>query len=129
MGFFANQDFVWSVGLMLSGFFFAFAVLKYGVRRFRVELVNQAGADMKIGRWWEVTMVLCLIGSVVLIVWWFLQARGEGWRTAFDPFSSFSIGTVLFQWLIVLVLFWLGNSWLAKRSGVPEGEAELERVT
>jgi NSS family neurotransmitter:Na+ symporter len=129
MGFFANQDFVWGVGLMLSGFFFAFAVLKYGVRRFRNELVNQAGADIKIGRWWEAAMLLCLVGSVVLILWWFLQVRGEGWRTAFDPFSTFSIGTVLFQWAIVLVLFWLGNNWLAKRSGVPEGAAELEQVT
>ncbi len=129
MDFFANQDNVWGIGLMLSGFFFAFAVLKFGVRRFRVELVNQAGADMKIGRWWEVVIVLCLVESIVLISWWFIQAWGEGWRTAFDPLSSFSIGTVLSQWLIVLVLFWLGNNWLAKRSGVPEGEAELERVT
>ncbi|NIW37843.1 MAG: sodium-dependent transporter, partial [Gemmatimonadetes bacterium] len=30
MNIFANQDWVWGVGLMLSGFFFAFAVLKYG---------------------------------------------------------------------------------------------------
>ncbi len=118
MEFFANQDFVWSVGLMLSGFFFAFAVLKFGVRRFRNELVNQAGADMTIGRWWEWTMVLCLLGSVVLIVWWFLQVRGEGWRSALDPFSTYSIGTVLVQWAIVLLAFVLANNWLARRSGV-----------
>ncbi len=118
--FFANQDFVWGVGLMLSGFFFALAVLKFGVRRFRVELVNQAGADITIGRWWEWAIVLCLIEAVVLIVWWFLQVRGEGWRSALEPFSTFSIGTVLVQWLIVLGAFWLGNNWLARRSGVTE---------
>ncbi|HSG82351.1 MAG TPA: sodium-dependent transporter, partial [Gemmatimonadota bacterium] len=61
LGFFHNQDFVWSVGLMLSGFFFAFAVLKFGVRRFRTQLVNHPGSDIKIGRWWEWAIVLCLV--------------------------------------------------------------------
>ncbi|UCF21568.1 MAG: sodium-dependent transporter [Gemmatimonadota bacterium] len=119
--FFRNQDFVWGVGLMLSGFFFAFAVLRYGVRRFRLELVNQPGADLKIGVWWEWAIVVCLVSSVVLIVWWFLQVRGEGWGAAFDPFSTYSIGTVLMQWAIVVAAFWLGNNWLARRSGVEDG--------
>ncbi len=95
LGFFGNQDFVWGVGLMLSGFFFAFAVLKFGVRRFRLELVNQPGADIRIGRWWEWAIALCLAEAVVLIVWWFLQVRGEGWHSAFNPLSTYSIGTVL----------------------------------
>ncbi len=118
LSFFANQDFVWGVGLMLSGFFFAYAVMKFGARRFRVELINGPGADMPIGRWWEWTIVLCLVEAVVLIVWWFLQARGAGWRAAFDPLKAFSIGTVLLQWGVVLVAFKLLNPWLARRSGV-----------
>ncbi len=105
---------------MLSGFFFAFAVLKFGVRRFRLELVNQPGADIRIGRWWEWAIALCLAEAVVLIVWWFLQVRGEGWRSAFNPLSTYSIGTVLIQWLIVLAAFWLLSGWLSGRSGVPE---------
>ncbi len=113
--FFANQDFVWGVGLMLSGFFFAFAVLRYGVTRFREELINGADSDMRIGRWWDWAIKLCLVESVVLIVWWFLQVRGEGWRTTLDPLATFSIGTVLLQWAIVLLLFLLGNRWLADR--------------
>src|SRR5690606_16785365 len=56
MAFFDNQDFVWSVGLMLSGFFFALAVVRYGARRFREELINVAGADLRIGGWWEVAI-------------------------------------------------------------------------
>ena len=111
--FLGNQDFVWGVGLMLSGFFFAFAVMKYGVRKFREELVNQSSADFKIGRWWDWAIRLVLVEAVVLIVWWFVQVRGEGWRAALDPFSAFSIGTVLVQWAIVLVAFLLLNKWLA----------------
>ena len=122
LGFFRNQDFVWGVGLMLSGFFFAIAVLKFGVRRFRTELINQPGADVTIGRWWEFAIVLCLVEAVVLIAWWFLQVRGEGWRAALNPLSTYSIGTVLAQWAVVLLVFWLVSTRLAKRSGVAEGE-------
>ncbi len=122
--FLRNQDFVWGVGLMLSGFFFAFAVLRFGVREFRERLVNQPGADIRIGRWWEWAIVLCTLEAVVLIAWWFLQVRGEGWRTAFDPFSTFSIGTVLVQWAIVLAAFWALNRWLARRSGVEEAPGD-----
>jgi NSS family neurotransmitter:Na+ symporter len=119
--FFRNQDFVWGVGLMLSGFFFAFAVMKYGARRFRVELINSPGADIQIGRWWEWAIGLCLLEAVVLIAWWFFQVRGEGWRAALDPTRTFSIGTVLLQWAIVLVALKLLNPWLARRSGVTDG--------
>jgi NSS family neurotransmitter:Na+ symporter len=125
LGFFRNQDFVWGVGLMLSGFFFAFAVLKFGVRRFRTELINGPGSDMKIGRWWDWAIALCLVEAVVLIAWWFFQVRGEGWRASLNPASTFSIGTVLLQWAIVLVALWLINSWFARRSGVPEESREF----
>jgi len=128
MGFFANQDTVWSIGLMLSGFFFAFAVMKFGVRRFRTELINHPGSDLKVGRWWEWAIVLCAVEAVVLMAWWFFQAWGEGWRSAFTPLSTFSIGTVLLQWALILVVLWLVNPWLARRSGALEkgGGADLE---
>ncbi len=113
--FFRNQDFVWGVGLMLAGFFFALAVLKFGVTRFREQLVNQPGADLRIGRWWDWAIRLCCVEAIVLIVWWFAQVRGEGWRTALNPLATFSIGTVLVQWAVVLVAFFLANRWLADR--------------
>ena len=125
--FFANQDFVWGVGLMLSGFFFAFAVLRFGVTRFREQLMNQPDSGIRIGRWWDWAIVLCLVEAVVLIVWWFVQVRGEGWRTTLDPLATFSIGTVLIQWAIVLVAFLAANRWLGARvSKEPAiGEAAL----
>jgi NSS family neurotransmitter:Na+ symporter len=126
MGFFANQDTVWSIGLMLSGFFFAFAVMKFGVRRFREELINHPGSDLKIGRWWEWAIVLCSVEAVVLMVWWFVQAWGGDWRAAFNPISAFSLGTVLLQWGLVLIVIWLINPWLARRTGVTDEPADLE---
>lgn len=116
LGVFGNQDWVWGVGLMLSGLFFAFAVLRHGVRRFREELINQAGSDIRIGRWWDWAIVFCMAEAAVLIVWWFAQAAGGGLREALDPFSSFSVGTVLLQWGVVLAVLVAANRWLVGRS-------------
>ena len=114
--FFRNQDFVWGVGLMLSGFFFALGVMRYGVKRFREGLINGPDCDIRIGRWWDWAIGLCLLEAVVLIVWWFIQVRGEGWREALNPLAPYSIGTVLLQWAVVIGAFLLLNRWLAGRA-------------
>ncbi|MFO7588526.1 MAG: sodium-dependent transporter [Gemmatimonadota bacterium] len=131
MEFFRNQDWVWGVGLMLSGLFFALGVLRHGVDRFRATLVNRAGSDLRIGRWWNLAIRLAVVEAVVLLGWWMSQAvdREDLWAT-FSPFSSFNVGTVLVQWTIVLAAFLALNPLLARRfSGdgelVPE-EAEEE---
>jgi NSS family neurotransmitter:Na+ symporter len=116
MDVFRNQDWVWGVGLMLSGLFFALGVLRYGVEKFRTTLVNRAGSDLPIGRWWNVVIRLAVLEAVVLLVWWMSQAvnREDLWAT-FTPLSSFNVGTVLVQWAIVLVAFLALNPVLARR--------------
>ena len=120
--FFQNQDWVWGVGLMVSGFFFAFAVMKYGVDRFRTNLINQAGSDITIGRWWNWAMRLVIVESVVLTVWWLWQAvQGGDLAATLTPFSSFNVGTVLVQWAVVLaVLIWLNRFMADRMSGSPD---------
>ncbi len=121
MAFFQNQDFVWGVGLMLSGFFFAVAVLRFGVTEWRRTYINTGESDIHVGAWWDWAMRLVVVEAVVLIVWWFVQARGEGWAANMTPFSSYNIGTVLFQWAIVIVVLLLSNRFLVKRSLAKEG--------
>jgi len=118
MEFFQNQDWVWGVGLILSGLFFAFGVLRYGVDRFRRTLVNRAYSDFTIGRWWNAAIVLVLVEAVVLLGWWMSQAVSDrgAWAT-FTPFSSFNVGTVLVQWAIALGVFIALNPLLAKKLG------------
>jgi len=122
--FFRNQDFVWSVGLMLSGFFLAFAVLRYGVTRWRREFINTPDSDVRIGSWWDWTIRLVAVEAVVLVVWWFLQARAEGWLETFHPFREFNMGTTLFQWAVVLVVFLVANGWLVRRTLQTRGGGE-----
>jgi neurotransmitter:Na+ symporter, NSS family len=116
MAFFQNQDFVWGVGLMLSGFFFAIAVLRYGVTNWRNEFLNTGDSDIHIGAWWDWAIRLVVVQAVVLIVWWLWQVRGEGLAENWTPFATFNIGTVLFQWAVVLTIFIVANRFLVSRT-------------
>jgi NSS family neurotransmitter:Na+ symporter len=110
-----NQDAVWGVGLMLSGLFFGIAVLRYGVDRFRREHVNSEGSDFTIGRWWNVAMVLVVVEALVLLVWWFSQTlSAEGLAASLDPIRSWSLGTLVLQWAILLAVCLGFNRWLGR---------------
>ncbi len=71
----ANQDWVWGVGLILSGAFIAFAVKQYGIDKFRTEIINGYGSDIKIGKWYNYIIgILIPIQVVVLIFWWLISS-------------------------------------------------------
>ena len=113
LGIFQNQDWVWGVGLMVSGFFFAFAVLRYGVTRWRETFINHEGSDIRVGAWWDWAMRLVAVEAVLLAVWWLWSARGADFRATWTLFSSYNIGSVLIQFGIVLVALLALNRWLA----------------
>lgn len=123
LGFFQNQDWVWGVGLAVSGLFFAFAVLRYGVTKWRETFINQDGSDVHIGAWWDWAMRLIVVEAVVLIGWWLWAAQVKGpdgatdWKATLTLFSSYNIGSVLIQWAAVLVVLFLANRWLAGGNG------------
>jgi len=116
--FFKNQDWVWGLGLIISGSFFAFAVLKKGVEQFRRKFLNVQYNDLSIGRWFNWTLkYLIPLEAIVLLVWWF----GREWDTKmwWNPLSPFSLATCLFQWgVLILVLLLFNNSlyrWVTRR--------------
>ena len=116
--FFANQDWVWGLGLILSGMFFAFAAIKYGVDKFRTQLINTEGNDLVAGRWFNVIVsVIIPVEFALLIGWWSYQAitvyDPQGW---WRPFNTFSLGTCVFQWAVAIGIFLLLNNWLFKKS-------------
>jgi NSS family neurotransmitter:Na+ symporter len=113
--FFRNQDWVWGLGLMMSGCLFAISVLRLGADRFRTRFITSEGNDIAIGRWWNLVIGLVAIEAVVLMGWWLYQAVDPAdLRATFTPFSSFNVGTVLVQWGIALAVFLSLNAWLAK---------------
>jgi SNF family Na+-dependent transporter len=117
MAVFDNQDYVWGVGLMLSGFFFAFGMSRFGVSRFRERFINTEASDIHVGRWWDYAIYFVLVQAVVLMGWWLYQAIDFADLTAtFTPFSAFNVGTLVVQWGIVITAFYLLNGWLLRRT-------------
>jgi len=114
LGFFQNQDWVWGAGLAVSGLFFAIAVLRYGVTKWRERYINHDHSDVRIGAWWDWAMRLVVLEAVVVLGWWLWDARGEGGAATWTLFSSYNVGTVLIQWAVVLAVLLLANRWLAR---------------
>jgi NSS family neurotransmitter:Na+ symporter len=116
LDFLHNQDWVWGVGLMLSGFFFALGARRFGVERLRREVVNAEGCDLRIGRWWSfLVAVVVPVEAVVLMLWWLWEARGwdpAGWL---HPFHAENVGTVLLQFAVALTALIAANRWLGRR--------------
>lgn len=117
-----NQDWVWGVGLMISGGFISFAVIKHGADRFRREAVNAEGTDIKVGRGYNVIISwLIPVQVVVLIGWWFFvaitQFDTEGW---WNPFHTYSVGTCLLQWGAMMLIFIAMNRFIIRRTFGPE---------
>lgn len=114
---FANQDFVWGVGLLISGALIAAAVIKYGVSAFRTDAIASIEGDRDPGRIWEVIVgILVPVQAVVLLGWWLYQSAAvyapDTWYNPFDPYS---VMTCLLQWGLALVLFLVLNDRMSTR--------------
>lgn len=115
MDVFFNQDWVWGVGLMLSGLFFAFAVLRYGVTKWREQFINHPDSDVHIGAWWDWAIRLVVVQAVVLMAWWLWSARGADLHSTWTLFSPYNVGTVVIQWFVVLAVLIALNGWMVRR--------------
>jgi NSS family neurotransmitter:Na+ symporter len=112
--FLENQDFVWGLGLIVSGLFVAFAVWKYGVSKFRKELINTGFNDIRIGPWWDfVIVILFPLQFCVLMAWYLWQSlhSAQWW----NPFQTDSFVTIVLQWVVVMAALLLFNKWLGDK--------------
>lgn len=116
--FFANQDFVWGVGLMVSGGFISFAVITFGADTFRETLVNTDESKVKLGKWWSAIIKYVIpVEVITLLAWWiYLSAAVYAPDTWYNPLSTFSVATVLLQWGIMMALFKFYNGKIAKKT-------------
>ncbi|HKJ34301.1 MAG TPA: sodium-dependent transporter, partial [Balneolales bacterium] len=115
LSFFENQDFVWGIGLMISGALIAFIIIKYNVFTFRTDLINTSPKDWTLGRWWDIIIKYIVpIEVVVLLTWWIYQSAAVfAPHTWFNPFDTYSVATCFMQWGIAAVIFILFNKKLA----------------
>jgi neurotransmitter:Na+ symporter, NSS family len=108
-------------GLRVGGRAHAVGVLlrlrRAPLRRDRVagEFINTGDSDIHIGAWWDWAIRLVTVQAVGLIGWWLWQVRGEDFAANWNPFETFNIGTVVFQWGIVLGVLVALNGTLVRR--------------
>jgi len=113
LGVFQNQDWVWGVALMVSGFFFAFAVLKFGVTKWRETYINHEDSDIHIGPWWDWAMRLVAFEAVFLAGWFLWSARGTDFKSTWTLFSPYNVGSVVIQFVVVAGILVMLNKRLA----------------
>lgn len=119
--FFANQDFVWGVGLMVSGAFISYTVISFGADKFRNELVNSHESNTKLGSWWSIIIKYIVpVEVITLLLWWmYLSATEYAPNTWYNPFDPYSVATVIGQWLIALGLVYFFNKRIISKKKLP----------
>ncbi|AOY75213.1 sodium-dependent transporter [Clostridium formicaceticum] len=127
LNFLDNQDWVWGIGLLVSGLFVAFALMKYGLEKARTEIINTKWSDFQVGKWWSNCVLLFPVFFVIITGWWLWQAitwYPDDW---WNPFEVFSFGTIIFQFIILLLISWLTNNWLADK--ITKGQDITKQVS
>lgn len=109
-----NQDNVWGVGLLISGLFAAIAMMRFGLERARRAL--DLTSDFKVGAWWKVLIGLFPLMFAVVFGWFMYLSITDSSQTWYDPFQTFSIGTMVLQWTVLFVVMLLLNNLFARKT-------------
>ncbi len=115
----SNQDYVWSIALMISGAFIAFAIIKNHVSKVQNE-INQTPGDWKVTKLWNLDIQYFIpVSALILLAWWlFLSATVFAPKEWFNPFNPFSVMTCLVQWGIIILIVVLINKTISGKMKV-----------
>ena len=80
------------------------------------EEINTEYADYKFPKWYYCTsMYLMPVFVVLLVGWWGIQSIGWYPETWWSPFEKENLGTIIFQFAILLAISFGLNNTLAKK--------------
>ena len=116
LDFFTNQDWVWGLGLIVSGLFIAIATAIYGPIKFKAELIDQ-DSDFKLSdKYFQFALYINIAMAIFLIYWWMSQGySSDPWITeegTWNWIDVYSNATIVTQWGAVILLGLLLNKWL-----------------
>lgn len=108
LDFFSNQDWVWGLGLIVSGIFIAIATLLYGPSKFKKELID-LDSDFTVSTiYFKYCIYTILVLGVFIIYWWLSQGYSSNtWfseKGHWNLIDVYSNATVITQWIIVILL-------------------------
>ncbi|TNE70658.1 sodium-dependent transporter [bacterium] len=118
--FFANQDFVWGLGLMISGAFIAFVIIKHDVLSFRTEKIYSEHTSDTLGKWWDwLIQFIIPIEAIVLLGWWMFRSAVEfSPDTWYNPFDPYSVASCVVQWALLMGILIFTNKKMLKKLGI-----------
>lgn len=116
---FSNQDWVWGVGLIVSGMMILFGVIVFGIRRFKETYVDN-GSSFKLSTgFYQVCIYANVLIGGILIYWWMSQGYSnnpwfntEGLWNFLDVYSNASILT---QWGVILLIGVIFNRYIYRK--------------
>ncbi|MCQ1529129.1 sodium-dependent transporter [Lutispora saccharofermentans] len=126
VNFLDNQDWVWGVGLLVSGLFVSFALMKYGVEQARQNVINTPWADFKIGKWWNICIYAFPAIFAALFGWWMWQGivgYPDNWMS---PFETFNAGTIIVQFGLLILFGILTNNYFCRKIGKGRDITQLD---
>lgn len=102
-----HQDFVWGMGLLVSGGFIYYLVYKYGITRFRRNVINSKYSDLKIGKWFDYLFKYVIpIELSLLVIWYVVQSIMapplEHWWMS----GPIGLGILFVEWAAAMVGLW-----------------------
>ncbi len=113
--FLENQDWVWGVGLLLSGMFFWYGAIKKGVDKLYEQYIRPV-SDIDVPLFWKL-IYLFPVWFAIIFGWWVYQAitwyPGEWWKPFPLDKYTYTVGTMLFQWAIAFIVIYALNNKLA----------------
>jgi NSS family neurotransmitter:Na+ symporter len=107
LNFFNNQDWVWGIGLIISGLLIIIVVLRYGISKFKKDFID-TDSDLNVPlKYFSITLCFNVVLAVVLIYWWMSRGYSENpWFDAngnWNVFDVYSNASVVTQWAIALI--------------------------
>lgn len=124
LDFFNNQDWVWGLGLILSGMFILFGLAVFGLKRFKETYIDEH-SDLQIStRYFQGAVVCNLVLGCVLIYWWMSQGFSSHpwWDEAgqWNMFDTYSNASIITQWGIVILVGVVLNSFLYRKFAIKQ---------
>lgn len=119
LDFFNNQDWVWGIGLIITGMLVLLAVLRYGATKFMYDYIR-ADSDFNVPvKYFTYCLFFNAILGVILVYWWMSQGYSEyPWFDAngnWNVLDVYSNASVVTQWGIVAIAGVLMNKYLYKK--------------
>ncbi|XP_048590200.1 sodium-dependent serotonin transporter isoform X2 [Nematostella vectensis] len=108
-----NQDFVWAFTLLISGLLVFVIPIRYGVSRFRWEVINDFSfEDWTLPGLWDILVKYIMpLEAIVLAVFW-VYHNHRSW----SKFVKDSLLIAVIQWVVLLIALFLINwGWMRWR--------------